>query len=209
MQFCCFHSTKKYVSASWCSSWWSECSKEHETLKETKTNSKVSLVKSVLCILLHWRQMCSTLQPHNLRGETNYHLQAASYSLVSPMKSRVDSLFPSVIILSADPPSSPSLRILPSLYVIHFSSAVSPSFNTCHYWQDASSQNINPSFDAVLKDYTDTWVCPGIKIALAWSLWAIKHFHGWLPIKAKTLHLLYIVWRSYHERLINKLHSLL
>lgn len=111
--------------------------------------------------------MCATLQPPNLRGETNYHLQAASYSLVSPLKSRVDSLFPSVIILSADPPSSPSLRPLPSLSVIHFSSAVSPSFNRCHYWQDASSQNTNPSFDTVLKDYSDTWVCPGIKKALS------------------------------------------
>lgn len=54
----------------------------------------------------------------------------------------------------------------PFLSLIHFSADVFPPlFNRCYYEEGASSRNTNPSFDAVLKDYSDAWVFPGIKIA--------------------------------------------
>lgn len=47
-----------------------------------------------------------------------------------------------------------------------FFSRLPPFFlNRCYYEEDASVLNTNPSFDAVLKDYSDAWAFPGIKIA--------------------------------------------
>lgn len=96
------------------------------------------------------------------------------------------SFSPPIIILAALPPSSShssSLRPHPLLFLIHFSCTASPSFNRYHYEADPSPLQRNPSFNTALS--SSTTEIP----RKAQPPEAIKHFQGWLVIKAEALHL--------------------
>lgn len=114
-------------------------------------NLFISLHKSpkyVICTgLLHANvnqgQICVSVQPHNLWESTNYHLQATSYSLVSPLRSCLDTFsqsysFPLSLchypLWSASLFLSLALAQTSSHSLMHFSPPVaSPSFNRYHY----------------------------------------------------------------------------
>lgn len=132
-----------------------------ENTVERRNNSKVLVVQSVLhtSAALGGRcaRLCTLTASENKLITTSRQLPPEEPDGLSPSSS--------VIILCYTLRLHSSLSPLPFLPLIHFSPAVYPFFNRCHYEEDASALNTNPSFDAVLKDYSDAWVCPGIKIA--------------------------------------------
>lgn len=175
---------------------------------------KTKIIKPHWCssssvVQLNWGQKSGPVQPRSLWGCTNYHFQAAAHSLVRPPMSCLDSFSlshsfsPPVIILTARPPSSShssSLRPHPLLFLIHFSCTASPSFNRYHY---ADASPLHPLTRPFLQAQQR---CP--ERLKAQPPEAIKHFQGWLVIKAEALHLYCLGGGSYHEHLINKPQSL-
>lgn len=121
---------------------------------EEINNSNVFVVQSVRhssatlggrCV-----RLCSLTAPENKLITTSRQLSTEDPDGLSPSSS--------VIALPAKPSVSVLLqsRMGPFLSLIHFSPAVFPPFfNRCYYEGDASALNTNPSFDAVLKDYSD------------------------------------------------------
>lgn len=146
---------------------WSECSAVHESQREALeseeiNNSNVFVVQSVRhsSATLGGRcaRLCSLTAPENKLITTSRQLPTEDPDGLSPSSVIALPAKPSVSVFFNSNGSSPLFNSL-------FPCCVPPFFNRCYYEEDASALNTNPSFDAVLKDYSDAWVFPGIKIA--------------------------------------------